>query len=196
MASEVDVCNLALSHIGQAADISAISPPDGSADADHCARFYPIARNELLEEFDWTFARKRATLAELTNDREDFAFRYARPSDCLKERRLLPDGYTDDQNDVGIWQREGDSIYTDDELSVLVYTRLLNDPTKFSPLFVIALSWRVASYIAGPILKDPTGQTAIRLRNVSDAMAGHAKVSDANLDRKRATHTSTAERAR
>lgn len=196
MASEVDVCNLALSHIGQASDISSISPSDGSADADHCARFYPIARNELLEEFDWTFARKRGTLAELTNDREDFAYRYARPADCLKERRLLPDGYGDDQNDILNWQREGDSVYTDDELSVLVYTRLLTDPTKFSPLFVIALSWRVASYIAGPILKDPTGQTAIRLRNVSDAMAGRAKESDANLDRKRATHTSTAERAR
>lgn len=192
MASVVDIVNLALSHFGQGADVSAIEPPDGSQEAAHAARFYPIALNELLEEFDWTFARKRATVAELVNDRDDFAYRYARPADCLKERRLLPDGYTDDQNDVAIWQREGDNLYTDESVATLVYTRLLTDTTKFSPLFVTTLSWRLASYLAGPIVKDPSGKTAASLRAVSDRIAGQAKASDANLDRKRATHTSTA----
>ena len=34
MVSKTDICNLALSHFGQAADISSIDPPDGSAEAE------------------------------------------------------------------------------------------------------------------------------------------------------------------
>lgn len=194
MASAVDICNLGLSHFGQDANLSSLT--EQSIEAEHCSRFYPIALNELLEEFDWSFARKRATLAELTNDREDFEYRYARPADCLKERRVLPDGYGDDLNDVTDFQREGSNIYSNEPLATLVYTQLLTDTTKFSPLFVVTLSWRVAAYVSGPILKDPSGGVPVRMRKVSDTMAAQAKASDANIDRKRAAHTSTAKGAR
>lgn len=196
MASAVDICNLALSHFGQDASIDAIEPPDGSAEAEHAARFYPIALKELLEEFDWSFARKRSTLAELTNDRDDFAYKLALPSDVVQLRRLLPDGYVDDQNDGAVYQREGTSIYTDSSPATLVYTYALTDTTKFSPLFVVALSWRLASYLDGPIRKDMTGKSQMALRQVSDRIAGQAKASDANADKKRASHTSTAVGAR
>ena len=45
MASDVDVCNLALAHLGDEATVASISPPEGSAQAGHCARFYPMARD-------------------------------------------------------------------------------------------------------------------------------------------------------
>ena len=57
MASAVDICNLALGHIGNKAEITAIVPPDGSAEAAQCGKFYPIARDECLSEFDWGFAK-------------------------------------------------------------------------------------------------------------------------------------------
>ena len=40
MASDVDICNMALSHLGARAQISAIVPPDGSVEAGYCARFH------------------------------------------------------------------------------------------------------------------------------------------------------------
>jgi len=193
MASQVDIFNLALAHLGQAADVS--SPTEQSTDAQHCYRFYPIALNEMLEGFDWTFARKRATLAELTTDRPDFFYKYQRPSDCLKERRLLRDGYCSDTNDILRWQRDTDFIYVNEPLSVLVYTMLLEDTTKFSSEFTIGLSWKLAGYISGPIIKDATGGTQIRLMQVADKVIGQAQVRDANLDRDRAVHISTAQRA-
>ena len=58
MASEVDICNLALGHLGDNATVSSISPPEGSAQAEHCARFYPIARDALLEMHNWNFAMR------------------------------------------------------------------------------------------------------------------------------------------
>lgn len=193
MASQVDIFNLALSHLGQAADVS--SPTEQSTDAQHCYRFYPIALNEMLEEFDWTFARKRSTLAELPIDRTDFLYKYQRPSDCLKERRLLPSDYTSDTDQVLRWSRETDFIYTDESLAVLVYTMLLDDTTKFSPEFVVGLSWKLAGYVAGPIIKDPTGGVQIRLMQVAKEVISKAKTSDANLDRNRAVYLSTAQRA-
>jgi hypothetical protein len=195
MASQVDICNLSLSHFGHDGNIASIAPPD-SIVAKHCARYYPMALAELLEEYDWSFARRRETLALLVNDREDFAYRYARPSTCVKERRLLPDGYSDDQAEISDWQREGSNIYTNEELAVLVFTFNLVDTTKFSPLFTITLSWRLSSYVAGPILKEPTGATSSKLRATSDAMAEAAKVADANMDRRRVEYQSTAQRSR
>lgn len=49
MASEVDICNLALARLGDNATVASIDPPEGSAQAEHCARFYAIARDSLLE---------------------------------------------------------------------------------------------------------------------------------------------------
>lgn len=192
MASQTDIFNLSLSHLGQAADVS--SPTEQSVDAQHCYRFYPIALKQMLESFDWSFARKRATLAELTTDRPDFLYKYQRPADCLKERRLLRENYCNEQNDVLVWTRETDFIYCNEPLSTLVYTMLLEDTTKFSPEFTIGLSWKLAGYISGPVLKDPSGGVQTRLMQVAKSVIGSAMASDANLDRMRATYTSTAAR--
>jgi hypothetical protein len=198
MASQVDICNLAMSHFGQAANISSIDPVDGSAEAEHCARFYPIVLAELLEAANWTFARKRATLAEVTNDREDFGFKYAFPADCQKARYLLADGYTADLSDSAseTYEIEGSFIYTDAADATLVYTKRLTDTTKFSGMFVTGFSLQLAAYVVGPITKDPSGRTQALLADRATRKLNEAKVVDANSERRRAVHRSTAERAR
>ena len=67
MASEVDICNLALAHLGDSATVASINPPEGSAQAEMCQRFYPIARDSLLEMHNWGFATRRKALAQLNN---------------------------------------------------------------------------------------------------------------------------------
>lgn len=196
MASKVDICNLALSHFGQDANISSIDPPDNSIEAEQCARFYPIALRELLEAHNWTFARKRGTLAALTNDRTDFAYKYQVPSDCLMPRRLLADGYTDGQDEVAVFERDGSYLYTDAQDATLVYTKDLTDTTKFSGLFVTGMSMKLAAYIVGPITKDQTGRTQALMADRADKKIGEAKAADANSERNRAEHTSTAQGAR
>lgn len=196
MATEVDVANLALSHFGQDASIDSIDPPDGSIEAEHAQRFLPMVRDELLEAHPWRFAKRRATLSALTNDRTDWAYRYALPSDCLKPRVVLPLQY-DDEHDEGMpYDVEGDSLYTDQEQATLAYTARVTDPTKWTPLFTMTMSWRLASYLSGPIVKDPTGRTQAALYQRSVVELGRAMTSDANASVNRATHTPTAQRAR
>lgn len=196
MASDVDICNLALGHFGQDALVATIDPPDGSAEAEHCARFYPIARDEMLESAVWSFATKRKALAAKTNDRTDWAYRFALPNDCLKPQRLLPEGYTDDIDDQVPFDVEGQDLYTDDASPTLVYTWKLTDATKFSPLFTSALSYLLASYVVGPITKDPTGRSQVALRQSAMRLMGQAAAGNANIARRVPTYTPTAKRVR
>ena len=36
MASDVQICNIALAHLGDTATVASINPPEGSAQAEHC----------------------------------------------------------------------------------------------------------------------------------------------------------------
>lgn len=161
MASVVDICNLALAHIAKPADVTAIDPPDGTAEADHCARFYPIARNELLERHDWRFATRRVTLEELaTNPQEAlWAYAYGRPNLAIRILAVLLPESTDDaatQKFVEETNSDGSGIiYTHAQDAQVRFVWLQEDTTKYTPLFVVALSWKLAEYLAGPLTKDP-----------------------------------------
>ena len=182
MASIIDICNMALSELGNKAQVVAIDPPDGTVEADLCRRFFYIARDEILEAGDWTFARKRASLAQLaTNLSTLWAYAYAKPSDCLVTRRILTGINEYKENDSVDFDVEGDSLYTDKADAVLLYTAVVEDPTKWSPGFVGALSVQLASYLAGPILRGEAGtNAALQLRKLAKTRVEEAMSFDAN----------------
>ena len=159
MASVVDICNLSLAHLGDAATVSSISPSDGSPQADHCVRFYPIARDVVLESHDWNFARRRVALSQTANTPpQAWAYEYAMPANCMRVHKLI--GEDDDENAPRVYLQGSDAtgnrvIWTDEENARVVYTHAVTDTTKFTALFVNALSWLLASYLSGPITKDP-----------------------------------------
>ena len=66
----------------------------------------------------------------------------------------------------------------------------MTDTTKFSPLFVDALAWLLASYLAGPVLKGDAGAAMSKACLQSFLLAfSNAKVSDANQRKVRPEHT-------
>lgn len=209
MASEVDICNLALGHLGDAATVASLNPPEGSAQAEHCARFYPIARNSLLEMAPWGFATRRIALAAVDNPSSTWLYAYAMPANVVNVLSVLPSNATDDyEGTVGAapnacfpgflpinppsaympqrFSIESDSrgnqlILTNQPSAVLRYTTLVTDTTKFSPLFVTSLSWLLASMLAGPIIKGDTGAAeAKRCYAMFQVFEAQAEASDAN----------------
>lgn len=96
MASVVDICNLALAHLGDEATVSSIDPPEGSAQAEHCARFYLMARDTVLEAHDWNFATTRGALALVGSAWPSWAFCYELPTTCVRAIGVLPPGALDD----------------------------------------------------------------------------------------------------
>jgi hypothetical protein len=185
MASAVDICNLALSHVGHKATVAAIDPPEASAEAQLCAQFYPIARNRTLEAYDWSFARVRTSPAGLVNTNPTWAFCYARPSDAVRILRLLPPESVDDTPEQAFVEEslaDGTQvIYSNMEDAVVVYTRIVVDPAKFAPLCVTAISLQLGSMLAGPIIKGREGRAVAQ--SLAQAAANElamAKASNAN----------------
>lgn len=64
--SDVDICNLALGHIGDTANIASLQ--ESSVQAQLCKKFYPMARKTVLELATWGFATTRVKLAQLANN--------------------------------------------------------------------------------------------------------------------------------
>ncbi len=208
MATEIDICNLALAHLGDDATIASIKPPEGSAQAEQAARFYPIARNTLLEFHTWNFASKRTSLATVNNTIDQWEYAYVAPADMITPLAILsptaqndyatrmstgdtPGGITSNFAPTILaghytpqqFVIEGNLIYTNQENALLRYQSLITDSTKFSPLFVVTLSWHLASMLAGPIIKGDQGRA--ESKRCTEIMTGYlttAKQAD-NLQR-------------
>lgn len=98
MASDVDIVNLALGYLGDSANVSSINPPD-SVQAEHAARFYPLARDALLNMHNWGFATKRALPASIAVPPEAagmWAYAYIAPDDELSITRVYDPAQSDD----------------------------------------------------------------------------------------------------
>ena len=180
MANAVEICNLALGHLGSEANVASISPPDGSAEAGYCARYFPIARKLTIALAQWSFATKRTELAEVDNPSNVWQFAYALPSNCIKPYRILKSGATTEQ-DGAAFTIEDSVIFTNEANATLVYTRDVTDTTRWSPEFVSAMSWMLASYLAGPIIKGNEGaNAALKLRERGINETRMASAGDAN----------------
>lgn len=185
MANAVDICNLALALLGDEATLSSIDPPEGSAQADHCARFYPMALDAMLDSHYWSFCTSRASLNLLTaTPAFGWTYAYAEPTNAINIISLFMAGSLDDQNPQ---QFEIESladgttvIYANIQNPIARYTLRVVDPAKFQPLFVDALVDKLASLLAGPVLKGDTGsKMALTYRNLFRDSLAQARASDA-----------------
>lgn len=199
MASDVDVCNMALSLLGSEAAVVSISPPDGSAEAGHCKRFFALARREALELAGFSWTKKRAAMASVTNPSDVWGYAYQLPGDCITPLRVLQknwatssmlDTYTgrvvtaDELRTLteaigAEFQLEGGVLLTHEPDAVLLYVRDMTDLTPASASFISGLSYLLASYISGPIIKGKEGAAAGReLRNAARIVLTDAAVQD------------------
>jgi len=186
MATEISICNLALAHLGDEATVASIDPPEGSAQGTHCATFYPMARDALQDTHAWEFCTTRATLSLLSAaPLSGWLYAYARPSAAVKILGLFLPGSADDSSpqayETEILTDGAKVIYSNTAAPVCRYTIQVTDPSKFPPLFVLALSWLLASHLAGPLLKGKTGAAKAKdCLTTAAAYLAQAKGSDAN----------------
>jgi hypothetical protein len=214
MASEVDICNLALGHLGDNATVASLEPPEGSAQAEHCARFYPIARDALLELHDWNFATKRAQVAQIDSPWPQWKYAYVQPADCLRVLAVLNPEVTNDfseslpapysqsgiantgmgsytpQQFVCETDDEGrEVILTNQEDALIRYVAFVSDTTKFSPLFITTLTWHLAALLAGPVIKGDAGRAeGKRCEAMASTWLGKATLSDTRQRKVDVTH--------
>ena len=151
--SPVDICNLALSFIGEK---QIRSFDEDNIRSRLCKSSYDFYRDRLLSDFDWTFARKTAEISLLDETHPEGSL-YALPEDCLNPIELVP-VYTPPRQ----FQIEDSKIliptayvptYTGETL-YLRYIYYLTNSKKFSIPFCEALAVTIASIICMPITHD------------------------------------------
>ena len=192
----VDVCNTALDLIGHAKRITSIAPPDGSSEADVCSEHYTDCVNELLDAHQWNFATVKRDLVALDeSDDPAWDYCYEVPEGLLRIISILPADSTDNNytatHAVPVdYEIHADSddvvrIYTDLPDAWIRFTKYVTNPSLFSPTFLEALQWKLASRIAGPLIKGNEG-AAERDRCMQQHMfaMGKATQNDARQQRR------------
>jgi hypothetical protein len=149
VASEVDICNMALQKLG-AARITSLE--DNSRNARACNACYALLRDKELRAHPWNFARKRDQPAPLA-DAPAFGYLYAfpLPNDFLRlvlPHRAMLDWKLENQDGQRV-------ILTNDGDSINVrYVARITDTTAFDPTFVEALACKLAWHMCEEITQS------------------------------------------
>ena len=155
MATDIDICNLASANLLSADRVTSINPSDGSTLANRCQTFYPLARESALAAHDWFFARKTINASPDGDGVYDgvWAYKYGLPTDSLVAREVHPKGYDDAQPFDVEATDAGNLLLTDVATARLTYTYKCEDTLRYPTNFVLAISWLLASFLAGPVIQ-------------------------------------------
>ena len=160
MASQVDICNLALANLGQSPDITSINPPDGTKYAASAALFWPIALDKILTEYDWGFAVRVSALSAVSVDLpEAWEYAYALPASFLKPI-LLQDSEQADPHCGIDYEIRGGILYCNSSDVVLRHVYRNTNTGEYTNAFVLAFGALMAHFLAAPVTKDPAVSAA------------------------------------
>lgn len=159
VASDVQLCNMALSRIGSAERIQSLTDTTKN-EAVQCNLFYAQTRDEVLRTFAWPCAITRKTLSALSDiDLNPYDYAYQLPEDpyCLRVLNLIDlANATYDDLDGTAFEIEGRMLLTDESPVAIKYIRQLTDVADFDSLLVEVLILKLASKIAYPVMESTT----------------------------------------
>lgn len=160
ISSKVNICNMAISYLGNYAGVNDIDSPRSSSETVF-ALWYDICRQALLKQMMPNFALQRKKVAlQGDNPNPGYAYQYEYPFDCLK---LLGIGDVSDKcNDYTV---EDNKIFSDINYSdgmPIRYIGDIMDITKYSPDFKILFAQFLAAHVALPITQDGDKAKTIR----------------------------------
>ncbi len=158
MASATDICNLALGQLG-AERITNFENPE-TDNEQLCQLFYPLVRDFLLEQRDWSFLMARATLTTPNAIMPDWGFSqsFKLPNDCFRvidARRNTQDGQASSFN----WKLEDGHILCDVDTVYIRYIAQDKPTSSYSHLFVMAFAVRLAAFMCVQITENRSLKT-------------------------------------
>ena len=169
MASQVDICNIALSNLG---DQKITSMTEANARARACNLRFDDTRDAVLRSHPWNCATSRATLAVSGTPDWVYDNSFALPTDCLRVLEV------DDPDEE--WKIEGRNIVSNGSTIKIRYIAQITDTTLFDSTLIQAialkLGWEIAEQLTGNLdLKRELWQKyqfAMSEARSNDAMEG------------------------
>ena len=162
MPTKTEIANKALFRLGQGQAIQNVET-DQSVEAGYIRTFYESARQEVLRQHTWGFAKGFRELVQTANEPRSrfFSFQFKYPNDVL--RIIEIERATDNENVIqferGFDNRSGDPvILTNVSDPVAIVTEDITKEKLFDPMFADALAYRLAIDIAPLVTSDTTKQ--------------------------------------
>lgn len=203
--SIVRLCNQALGHLGIDQTIEDLD--DENTRARNCKLFYDEAVEMTLREFAWNWAQAVVPLAAVPAAFPGWGYAYRYPADCVEAHALTTEAggrilgrwvATHESELWPLWQPcripfqvladpQHDSlrvIVCDDPMPYLWYTRRAGNPSGWDALFRMAVAYRLAMLVAGPLRTDDAA--------AAKAASGYA----ASITAARASHLAEAQQER
>ena len=147
MPSAVDICNRALSRVGEG---RITSLTDGTKQARACDSAYSHVRDEVLRAHPWNSAITRASLAKLSSS-PSFGYddEYQLPADCLRVVEVYDTTLP--------WVVEGKKLLSDEGSPLSIrYVKREEDPNQWDSLLVSAVSARLALELCEELTQSNT----------------------------------------
>jgi len=138
VSSSTQICNIALSKIGQDAILSL---DENTRSGRICNLIYNDERKVVLRAHNWNFATKRVELAQLTATPDyEYSYYYQLPSDFVKIIGHSYEEYSDFKYKI-----EGDKLLTNEASISIKYIYDVVAVELFDSLFKQALSAKIAA---------------------------------------------------
>jgi hypothetical protein len=156
--SDTQICNIALGQIG----VGRIADINGTSQVERdCAAIYNDARDEVLADFDWAFARAQRSLSKSSIPPEfGYISSFQLPPDCIAVRNInhfiliaAEDRMSKAESIKPKYEIFGDKLYCNLEECHIVYTKRVVDPVMFSSKFVTSLANRLSAVLANSVKK-------------------------------------------
>ena len=181
MTSKVEICNIGLSTYLGLGPINSLT--EGTPEAIQCNLHYDRLLKALLMKHWWTFAEGQQVLAVTTNDRDEWAFKYARPADAMTIRWVNEARTAKDQIALNQWPDTPrkvvlNAIYSDTASASCSYTQMVADPAVYPQTFADALSAHIAAASAMALTQN--GRLAREAMQASVFLTDVAMAHDAN----------------
>jgi hypothetical protein len=147
MPSAVDICNRALSRVGEA---RITSLADDSKQARACTSAYAAVRDEVFRAHPWNSAITRTSLAKLSSS-PSFGYddEYQLPADCLRVVEVYDSVYP--------WVVEGKKLLSDEGSPISIrYVKREEDPNQWDSLVASAVAARLAVELCEELTQSNT----------------------------------------
>ena len=184
MSNEIEICNMALSYLGQDPILNLIDPKNTPEQL--CALHYPIVRDSVIADRMWTFATMRAVSE--TNQKDEWGDQYAHdiPDGWLKVFRAYYNIQSQTKKIQSKWVVESGKILSDDPILYLWGVRQVVDVNEIPAQVQQAIAQMLAAELAIPITQNNSlmanmwalYETKLRAAAARDGGQGRAEIMD------------------
>ena len=172
--TQISIWNHALGFLGAR---SVASERENTPEVIQCRLYWDSARRQVLRDFPWSFAQRRAWLGRQplpAGYEAEFRFAYALPRDCLKAHEIRHEGVSARPFSLALNAAEGEGaapcLLTDASRALLLYTADVRQSALFDDLFAHTLARRLAALVAVPLLKNNSQKVAELERLYSESL--------------------------